>query len=67
VFKHKQVKAARLHHDTIAIGLCITKILLIYTKCYLERKALKKWLRQLKIDLIRKENPEMKHKAADWY
>ena len=30
-------------------------------------KQLKKWMRQWKIDLIKKENSEMKDIAADWY
>jgi putative endonuclease len=30
-------------------------------------KQLKKWLRQWKVELIKKENPEMKDLAARWY
>ncbi|MBS1653780.1 MAG: GIY-YIG nuclease family protein [Bacteroidetes bacterium] len=30
-------------------------------------KQLKKWLRKWKIEMIQKENPEMKDLSADWY
>jgi putative endonuclease len=30
-------------------------------------KQLKRWLRVWKMELIKKDNPEMKDLAADWY
>ncbi len=30
-------------------------------------KQLKRWLREWKLDLIRKENPEFKDLASNWY